>query len=394
MTAAPAGIEGATPTGPCPKRQDAASGCDPAEPPRRPRGEARRVRAITGARMSATKLSRRTLDDLKRRHVAFLEARLSSDQAREDWTRACIDGYEQLLTLRIRDAVDPATIADALLAALTADSIRSFFAPVARDLHRRVLASLKTNRKSLGDYVPADARLEIEALLARSDLVPDALVRKIFEEKVIVDAIDDTLYEGLLQFNTTVNPFFADWGLPAILRRMPIGGAMILASMEAMRAEFDRRLEPEIRKFLAAFSRRSSDQLTQMFLASSGDPKLVELRRNLVGFLYSQSIAELLAGVDVEMVSLGARALEHVVVEVLDRELSSRNLRDALERFVGDHGDATVGDWLREIGASGRPDLERWADLAWPQVRGVVRSPLVRDYLERITAEFYDGLPD
>ena len=344
--------------------------------------------------MSATKLSRRTLDDLKRRHVAFLEARLSSDQAREDWTRACIDGYEQLLTLRIRDAVDPATIADALLAALTADSIRSFFAPVARDLHRRVLASLKTNRKSLGDYVPADARLEIEALLARSDLVPDALVRKIFEEKVIVDAIDDTLYEGLLQFNTTVNPFFADWGLPAILRRMPIGGAMILASMEAMRAEFDRRLEPEIRKFLAAFSRRSSDQLTQMFLASSGDPKLVELRRNLVGFLYSQSIAELLAGVDVEMVSLGARALEHVVVEVLDRELSSRNLRDALERFVGDHGDATVGDWLREIGASGRPDLERWADLAWPQVRGVVRSPLVRDYLERITAEFYDGLPD
>jgi len=28
--------------------------------------------------------------------------------------------------------------------------------------------------------------------------------------------------DGLKEFNETVNPFFADWGLPAIIKRMPI----------------------------------------------------------------------------------------------------------------------------------------------------------------------------
>ncbi|MEY2931703.1 MAG: hypothetical protein RL033_2452, partial [Pseudomonadota bacterium] len=33
-----------------------------------------------------------------------------------------------------------------------------------------------------------------------------------------------------------------------------------------------------------------------------------------------------------------------------------------------------------------------WADLLWPQVRLAMRSDVVRGYLERITAEFYDSV--
>ena len=342
--------------------------------------------------MPAPALSRKTLDDLKRRHVAFLEERLVSGQAREDWIRGFRDGYERILTLRIRDVLEPAAIAEALHRALTADSIRSFFAPVARDLHLRALASLKAEETSLGDYVPPDARLAIDAMLEGNNLVPDSLVRKVFEQQVIVDAIDDTLYDGLLQFNTTVNPFFADWGLPSIIKRMPIGGSLILASMEAMRAEFERRLEPEIRKFVAAFSRRATGELTAAFLTRGGDPKFVELRKNLVAFLYSQSLADLLAGVNEETIGKGTLAAEHVMLELLVRDHSDQKLRRALVSFVEARGDATVGDWLEDIGATGPPNLEGWAEMLWPHVQGAARSPVVRDYLRQITAEFYDSL--
>jgi hypothetical protein len=342
--------------------------------------------------MPARPLSRKTLDGLKRRHLAFLEERLASEMAREDWIQGFREAYDHFLTVRIRDVIDPSAIADGLHRALTADSVRNFFAPIVRDIHRRLLASLQADETDLGDYVPPDARREIDAILERRDLVPDALVRKVFEQQVIVDAIDDMLYDGLLQFNTTVNPFFADWGLPSILKRMPIGGGIILASMEAMRSEFERRLEPEVRKFVAAFSRRATGELTEVFITRSGDPKFIELRKNIVAFLYSQSLAELLTGVNAEVAERGALAAEHVVLEMLVRDRAERTLRRALETFVEGQGDTTVGDWMEATGVTGRPHLEGWAELMWPHVRAVVHSPVVRDYLQRITAEFYDTL--
>lgn len=342
--------------------------------------------------MPAAHLSRRTLNDLKRRHIAFLEERLVSEAAREDWIRAVRDGYDEFLALPLRDVVDPAAMERGLHEALTADSVRAFFAPLLRDLHRRVLSSLGEDETPLGDHVPPKARHAIDALLDRRDLIPDALVRKVFEQKVIEDAIHDTLYEALTQFTTTVNPFFAEWGLPAILKRMPIGGGLILSSMESMRAEFDRRLEPEIRKFLGAFSRRARGELTELFLTRSGDPRFVELRKNVVAFLYSRSLSELLEGFDDEAAETATTAVEHIVLGLLGQDRAGHGLGRELRRFLDECGDQTVGEWMRAAGVSGAPATEAWAALLWPQVERTLRGPAVRDLLGRLTAEFYDGL--
>lgn len=344
--------------------------------------------------MAAPNLSRKTLDDLQRRHLAFLEERLASSRAREDWIRAFGHGYDRLLALRIRDVLDPAATAKGLHEALTAGSVRTFFGPVLRELHSRVIAALGTDQTPLGDYVPAEARRAIDAILERRDFLPDALVRKIFEQQVVHDAIHETLYNGITQFNTVANPFFADWGLPAILKRMPIGGSLILSSMEAIRAEFDRRLEPEIRKFLHVFSRGATGQLTEYFLAKSADPESIELRKNLAAFLYSQSLQELLAGFGEEAAGEAGRAAEHVVLGFLERDRSGEGLRRAITAFIDDQGDATFGEWLDDIAVTERPNLDAWAELLWPHVETAVRSPIVREFLERITVEFYDGLKD
>lgn len=343
-------------------------------------------------RLVSCPLSREILDDLAAKHVAFLEERLTSAQARTDWVKAFAGAYDRILAMQIRDVLDPGDLAEGLGKALATSTVRDYFAPVARELNRRVLASLRSDRNCVGTYVPADARREIDAILERHDLVPDALVRKVFEQQVVIDAIDDTLYDGLMQFNTTVNPFFADWGLPSIVKRMPIGGSLILASMEALRAEFERRLEPEIRKFVAVFSRRATSEMTEAAISRSGDPKFIELRKNVVAFLYSESLAELLAGFDEDTAAHGSAAAESIALELLEKGHLVARIRDALKAFVEEQGQATVGHWLEGLGAIGRPDLEQWAELLWPHARSVLASPPVRTWLARTTAEFYDSL--
>jgi hypothetical protein len=342
--------------------------------------------------MTDLALSRETLEALKQKHVNFLEARLGSDAAREDWIRAFRDGYAWALTLRVREVVDPVALTEGLAKALTADSVKALFAPAGRDIHRRVLASMKNDESRLGDYVPAKARLAIDDLLERPDLVPERLVRKIFDQEAIEEAIRDTLYDGLKEFNEGVNPFFADWGLPALLKRMPIGGGTILKSMGAMRSEFDKRLDPEIRKFLLGFSRKAKVKLADFFVTKGGDPTIVELRKNVVSFLYAQSIKDLLHGVDESASKKAEIAVEHVVLETLERDHPRERLREGLEAFLGDQGDATFGEWLAKVGATSEPDLEAFATLLWPHVKRGIESPVSRAFFAKITSEFYDGL--
>ena len=337
-------------------------------------------------------LPRETLEALKKKHVAFLLDRLGSDAARQDWSRAFRDGYAWALALRIKDVVDPVALTDGVTKALTADSVKALFAPAARDIHRRVLASMKKDEARLGDYVPAQARLAIDDLLERHDLVPERLVRNIFDQEAIEEAIRDTLYDGLKEFNETVNPFFADWGLPALLKKLPIGGGAILKSMGAMRGEFDKRLDPEIRKFLLGFSRKAKGKLADFFVTKGGDPKSIELRKNVVSFLYAQSLKELLAGVDDSASKKAEIATENIVLEALRRDEPRARVREGIELFLKEQGEATFGDWLKAVGATAEPDLEAWASLLWPHVQRTMQSPVARAFFEKITNEFYDAL--
>jgi hypothetical protein len=342
--------------------------------------------------MTLVALSPETLEALRKEHVAFLAARLVSDAAREDWVRSFREGYAWVLGLHVSDVLDPVALTDGVTKALTEDSVKALFAPVAHDLHRRVLASMKTDKAPLGAYVPAQARLAIDDLLERDDLVPEQLVRNVFDQEAIEDAIRDILYDGLKEFNETVNPFFADWGLPALLKRMPIGGGTILKSMSAMRGEFDKRLDPEIRKFLLAFSRKAKVKLADLFVKKSDDPKFIELRKNVVSFLYSQSMSELLSGIGDDASKKAQIAAEHVVLETLRREEPRARLKESLEAFLKEHGQATIGEWLKTASATGEPDLDAWANLLWPGVKRGLQSPVALAFFEKLTNEFYDGL--
>jgi hypothetical protein len=203
----------------------------------------------------------------------------------------------------------------------------------------------------------------------------------------------DTLYDALVEFNQSVNPFFAEWGLPALIKRfMPIGSGAVLKSMSALRAEFDKRLDPEIRKFLLTFSRKSKKKLADIIIAKSGDPKLISLRRSIVAFFYEETLASLTRNIDDDARMEADAAVEGIVLEVLRLERPRERLIADLEKLLEERGEETVGAWLERIGVIERPALEALGELLWPFVKLALESPPAKAFYERITWDFYATL--
>ncbi|MBX3198404.1 MAG: hypothetical protein KF894_09760 [Labilithrix sp.] len=365
----------------------------------RDRRRAPALRAASFVRERATRMSDplsldpATIAALRSRHVAFLAERLVDDRARGDFIRSFAGGYDHVMARPIRELFDPKALVDGGAKVLASDAVRGLLAPIARELHRRVLASLRSDDAKLGDYVPAGARAAIGELIARPDLVPEALVRKVVGDDVVEEIMRDVLYDALVEFNESVNPFFADWGLPALIKRfMPIGSGTVLKSMSAVRGEFDKRLEPEIRKFLLGFSRKSKTKIADFLVSSAGDPKQIALRQSIVAFFYEESLAKITENVDDDARMSADDAALAIVLEVLTKERPRERLLAELEKLVEDHGDETLGAWLERIGVTERPDLTALAELVWPFVKLALESPPARAFWERVTWDFYATL--
>ncbi|MBX3213366.1 MAG: hypothetical protein KF850_15120 [Labilithrix sp.] len=334
-----------------------------------------------------------TIAALRSRHVAFLAERLVDDRARGDFIRSFAGGYDHVMAQPIRELFDPKALVAGGAEVLASDAVRGLLAPIAREIHRRVLASLRSDDAKLGDYVPEGAREAIAELIARPDLVPEALVRKVVGDDVVEEIMRDVLYDALVEFNESVNPFFADWGLPALIKRfMPIGSGTVLKSMSAVRGEFDKRLEPEIRKFLLGFSRKSKTKIADFLVSSAGDPKQIALRQSIVAFFYEESLAKITENVDDDARMSADDAALAIVLEVLTKERPRERLLAELEKLVEDHGDETLGAWLERIGVTERPDLTALAELVWPFVKLALESPPARAFWERVTWDFYATL--
>lgn len=339
-------------------------------------------------------LSSATIKALRAKHVAFLGQRLVDDRARGDFVRSFSAGYDHVLAQPLKTLLpDPKELVARWAAVLSEETVRGVLSPIVREINRRAVASLRADDAKLGAYVTKDARAAIDELIARPDLVPEELIRKILDDDVTEEIMRDLMYDGLVEFNESVNPFFADWGLPALIKRfMPIGSGAVLKSMSAVRAEFDKRLEPEIRKFLLGFSRKSKKKLADFIVSSAGDPKLVSLRQSVISFFYDETIAHLMKNIDDDARMNADEAVEGIVLEVLRQDRPRERLIAELEKLLAEHGDTTAGAWLERIGVTARPDLEKLAEALWPLVKLTLESPPARAFYERVTWDFYATL--
>jgi hypothetical protein len=331
------------------------------------------------------------LAELKRRHLAFLEARLVSPRAAEEWRAHAAGVHQALLAARVGDVIDARALADALDAALTGEAVERAARPVAKRLLPLVLRELRTDDARLGDRVPAATRKKIDALLERKGLLPERFLREVVEQEAVDEVMRDVLYDGLKEFSEKVNPFTAEWGIPSLLKRLSVLGAGLGKGLDSVRAEFDRRLEPEIRKFLAGFSRRGLRGMVDATITRSDLPKSVALRKHLAAWLLEQQLGDLMRGADEETIALGQEIGLDIAAAELGREALRARRRALIEEAIAAVKDQTVGEALAGIGVTLVPDLDAIAAATWPVVRAAMASPAVQGWLAGIVGEFYDA---
>ena len=330
---------------------------------------------------------------LRSRQIAFLAERLVDDRAKGDWLRSFEAGYDHLLTLPLKAVIQPQTLVAALQKTLDTQAIRGHLFPILREIHRRVANDLRTDDAKLGEYVPDAARKAIDEIVARPDLLPEEVVRRVIDDEVVEEIMRDVIYDSLRDFNESVNPFFADWGLPALIKKvMPIGSGTVLKSMSSVKGEFDKRLEPEMRKFLLVAARKSKGKIADFIITKGGDPKQVALRQNIVRFVYEETFVNLLKNADDDARMELDTAIEEISLAVLAKDRPRERLLAELEKLVAEHGDEPIGKWLERIGVVEKPALAALAELTWPFVRLALESPPAKAFYERVIWDFYATL--
>jgi hypothetical protein len=334
-------------------------------------------------------ISPAALTALEARHLAFLEARLVSAEAEAEWKKTLGPVVADLLSTRVGALASPARLADAADALFTAEAVERTVRPLARHIVNIVLQELRAEKGTVGARVPAATKKRIDALLERPGLFPDRLVRAISEEDAIEEVMRDTLYDALKEFSEKVNPFVAEWGLPALLKRLgPFGMGK---GLDSMRVDFEKRLDPEIRKFLQGMSRKSLRKMVEFTIAKADEPRFVAVRKSLARWLLEQEIADLSRSTDAEVVMLGQEIALDITAAELSREGFRARRRAMIEAALVAREDRTVREVLDELGVGLILDFDTLATATWPMVRAAFAAPAVKAWLAGLVGEFYDA---
>jgi hypothetical protein len=335
-------------------------------------------------------LPREALADLKARHLAFLRERLVGDAAQAEWRANFPLIFADLMATKVSSIADAKAIALALDGALTAAAVERAARPVGLVVLPIVLRELGAEPGKVGDRVPPETRKKIEALLARPAALPERLLRELAEQEAVQEVMRDVLYDGLKEFSEKVNPFIAEWGIPSLLKRMSVFGGAMTKGLESVRAELDKRMEPEIQRFLAGFTKKGLRRMVDGMTSRRSDPASIALRKHMLAWILDQELAALAREVDAESIALGQEITMDVIALELAREPRRAQRVRLLEEAASAAHDKTVAEVLADLGVSFVPDLDAIAVATWPLAKALIGGSAVRAWLERVVGEFYD----
>lgn len=259
--------------------------------------------------------------------------------------------WERLQERPVRQLCEPARLGPLLDAVLGPAQAAELILAALRALRLFVTAAARSDPWPLSAYIPDEARRALATLCQRPLRLPPELARALLDNPALEEVLRDLLHEALREFNDRVNPFFADWGLPALIRKtVPLGGAALIRTLQAVRAEFDRRLEPEMRRFLHGFVRRALHHTAQVLAEGRDSAQARALRLSLLEVVLAQPVSCLAGAVDDETLDLLEAATAAVLRHVLPSDRAKELRHQALTALVAAAGDLTLGEWLGRHG--------------------------------------------
>jgi hypothetical protein len=323
----------------------------------------------------------RTAEDLG----AWLAARLTGDRGKTEW-RTIIEGaWKNLLAEKLSTLIPEKEI-EALLLAHLADETR-LEAIVVSELRATlipIVEFMRTDHQKVARWIPDDARARLLAFAAEKGTVDPAWIRSIFREKAIEALVSDTLYRALIDFSTIV---------PRMIQSLLPGGLAKLGGIGTrVVEEIEKRLEPEIRKFLDKGTRRALETASQFTIDHLDDKLSVEFRKNMLAFAIDQHASfHVHALTDARMKELETIA-RSIARHVAKSEETKSRTREAIEKIAKKHGEKPILEVLRELGAIEEPPFDQWADATFTIVSRAVRSPEIAGYMGRIALELLEEL--
>ena len=331
---------------------------------------------------------------LAKKQVDWLVARLTSDAAKTELAKDLENGYDAILGRPVEDVIDLAALEAAIDASLTKERFARGTRPATLASHMGILRIVRTERTKVGQLVSDDTKKKIDKLLERPKLVNEKLVRRAIEQDAVEEILRDVLYDALKEFNEKVNPFVAEWGLPGLLKKLgPFGLGPLGKSLDNVRAEFEKRLEPEMRKFLQGFSRKALKRAADLAVKNGDDANAVALRKSLALWVMEQELRELVGNVDDE----NAKLVHEIALDVSEYastlDVVRKKRRETLSALFAAHAKMPLGAALGDHGISARPDFSALAAAIWPAYVAVVESDAMQKRLVALFGEYFAEVP-
>ncbi|HVY48556.1 MAG TPA: hypothetical protein VHB21_21855 [Minicystis sp.] len=330
------------------------------------------------------------LAELRARHLDFVARRLDGPDAEHLFRANVAAAFAALLEAPLGDVAPADRAADALERLASERAFEAIVRPVARALLDVGLAELAAEDGALGDRVPGPAKARIERLAVHHGLVPERLIREVCAQDAAQEVMREVLSDALREFQAKVNPFSAEWGLPAVLKKLSPFGLGMGKGFEALRADFEKRLEPEMRKFLQTASRHALARMADMLVAKWDEPSFVALRKELARWALAQPARDAARAAPVDVLAEGqAAALDVVHALLVDPALRARR-RELVRSALAARAGLTVRAALAAVGIAPEIDAAALADLVWPAVRAALGAPEVRRFFTSLVDDFYD----
>lgn len=334
-----------------------------------------------------------TASEQKQKHIAWAKARLRSAEGKRRLRENLEAGTRALLAAPVGSVVNDDTIVRLVESLAAEPFVASAVRPIVRTAVLLKMARLREAPEKLGTYVSPEARALYEQILERPGLVPEKLVRELLAQRAFEEIARDVLDDALDEFSRKVNPFTAEWGLPSLLKRMgplSIGLGAFAKGLEAVREEFEKRMEPERKKFLQSFARRSLDMVAEFVIRRSDEPAFVAARKALLAWLLEQPVSEVVSPGGEKLTELVIKATEATAKHVGSLESTARQRRAAIELLFAAHKSQSVEAALATYGAKIDLDFDALTEAIWPAVQVALDAPAVDAFVEDLVGGFYD----
>lgn len=299
----------------------------------------------------------------------------------------------RILSTEVRQLFDGATLA-ALIEKVSGDPMLSeTIRPLFRASMLLSMARLREDPDKLGVYVSDEAKELVEKLLSQPNLLPEKFVKRLLAHGAFEEIARDVLDHALREFAEKIDPFKAEWGLPSLLKLkgpFSLGISAVAKSIEAVRQEFDKRVEPERKRFLAVFARKSLEMVAEFVIKRNDQPEFVALRKELFAWLLEQPVAELMSTASEKATELTEQAGHAIARHVSQLEATKRRRRAQIDLVLTAHASQTLAQALAVYGAKVTVDAKPLVAVAWPLLNVALETPEADAFFLELVSGFTD----